>query len=345
MRHAIRLFDEYLSGMGYSGETRITRKRMLEQFSGYLEGRGKIQAQEISGKELTDFLEEMRGTQSKYKRPYSSGTIQMMHTTMNQFFRFLYRREMLVTNPMDEVAPCITVTEHRREIFTKDEMARFMDTIETTTPESFRNRAMFELIYSSALRISEVVKANLEDVDLSGRILFIRQGKGNKDRVVPMSEVAVSFLRRYMEVERKRITRYVRYREEGALFITHHGRITEAMIRKVFNDTVKSAEIQGKNLVVHSIRHSTATHLLEAGADVRYVQELLGHESIETTVRYTHLGMEHLKRAYRCAHPRENEYYEELNDKYYEDVETLHRELVMHRAQQEKRRKHKMKSV
>jgi len=128
----------------------------------------------------------------------------------------------------------------------------------------------------------------------------------------------------------------VKGESEKYLFLTVKGRMKSDAIRKVFKETVEEIGIQRDNLTPHSIRHSTATHLLEAGADVRYVQELLGHEDIQTTVKYTHLMMENLKKAYKSAHPRENQYFEEIDSGYLLQIEKLKEVIIAQRKLNEK---------
>ena len=207
----------------------------------------------------------------------------------------------------------------------------FLDSITGGEHRFLLKRAIFELIYSSGLRVSEAVNLNMSDIDFAGRILTVREGKGGRDRTVPFSEVAALFLKRYIGKGRKEFVSAIRGLPEEPLFLSEYGRLSSVTVRKYFKEILEKTNIKRKRLTVHSIRHSCATHLLEAGADVRYVQELLGHESIETTVKYTHLMMENLKRAYRSAHPRENEYYEEIDEEYLQNIENLKEEIVRRR--------------
>ena len=157
----------------------------------------------------------------------------------------------------------------QKEIFTREEMNRFLDSIDITSPDGRRNRAIFELMYSSGLRIAEVVKLDLADIDLNERILLVRQGKGGRDRFVPFSDVSGAFIRRYIESDRRHYLKYAHGEDENALFLGRKGRLKVFMLRTViFKKILEDAGIEHKNLTPHSIRHSTATHLLEAGADV-----------------------------------------------------------------------------
>jgi len=325
--HYLALFTRHLSGLSYRDATVRAMARSVALFIEFARKRGRRSVHDSTLDDLFSFMEELRAKPCRFGKPLASGSLNARAGAVQKFFRFLYKHEHLLVNPMEEL-PVIKGMENPREIFTKEEMAAFFDAIDTTTPFSLRNRAAFELMYSSGLRIAEVVHLNLTDVDLAGRVLAVRRGKGGKDRFVPFSEVAAVFLQRYIEKERKDQVRYVQFRDGEALFLSPYGRVSDMMLRVHFKKSLAAAGITRKGLTVHSIRHSCATHLLEAGADVRYVQELLGHESIETTVRYTHLMMEHLKKAYKSAHPRENRYYEGVDDEYLVRLDDLREEIV-----------------
>jgi len=322
------LFEKHLAGIKRSGTTLRHTRHTLLLFARFLRERDKESVHDVTEADIRDFNEHLLVKTSRYKKPYSAGSVEGMLSKLSGFFAFLYRTDHILADPMEGYIADIRGTILPKDIFTEEEMGSFLDAIEVTLTNGPRNRAIFELLYSSGLRISEAVKLNLTDIDLAARVLIVRLGKGGKDRFVPFSEVASAFLKKYIETERTEITKYATFKDEGALFLTPYGRITYVTIRNVFRDTLLCAGIEKKRRTVHSIRHSCATHLLEAGADVRYVQELLGHESIETTVRYTHLMMEHLKKAYKSAHPRENRYYEEVDDEYLRRLEKLKGEIV-----------------
>ena len=321
------LYESHLAALHRSKTVRQQTKYVLALFACFLREHGKGFVHDVTEAEIQDFNEQLLASTSRYKKPYSAGSVESMLSKLSGFFKFLYRNEYILTNPMEGYTADRRGIEGPKEIFTSDEMAAFLDAIDVKRTNGPRNRAFFELLYSSGLRVSEAVGLDLTDIDLADRVLIVRLGKGGKDRYVPFSEVAAAFLKRYIETERKEITKCTAFKSDGALFLTPYGRITYMTVRNIFHDTLVRAEIEKKRRTVHSIRHSCATHLLEAGADVRYVQELLGHESIETTVRYTHLLMEHLKKAYRSAHPRENKYYEAIDEEYLRRLDELAAEI------------------
>ena len=325
-----QLFENYLKGIGYKPDSISAMKKAVILFADFMRERKKENILDVVESDISDFVLDLKNTNTRFGTPLKTGSLRSTVSKLRQFFKFLYRNEYLLNNPMENL-PEIKKIETRKEIFTLDEMNEFLDSIDVSKPAGLLKRTIFELVYSSGLRISEAVNLNLTDIDLASRVLAVRQGKGSKDRFVPFSDVAALFLKKYIETDRKNTARFPAFKDEGAVFLSSYGRIKAITIRKYFNEILEQAGIEKRNRTVHSIRHSTATHLLEAGADVRYVQELLGHESIETTVRYTHLMMENLKKAYKSAHPRENQYFEEIDDEYLLEIDKLKSEIIRRR--------------
>jgi len=324
----IPLFEKYLQGLGYRKSTVDSNILSVRLFAGYLRVMKKHTPAETDARDLTGYILHLRESLTRYGRPYTAGTINSRMSALRHFFRFLYRSGFILLNPAEDVSLEIKETGKMKEIFTPDEMNAFLDCIDEQVDRYLLKRAVFELMYSSGLRVAETVNLNMSDMDFSERILTVRQGKGGKDRFVPFSEVASLFLKKYIDTGRREFVSVTRGMTEEPVFLSEYGRLSTVTVRKYFREIVKKAGIKRAGLTVHSIRHSCATHLLEAGADVRYVQELLGHESIETTVKYTHLMMENLKRAYKSAHPRENEFYYEIDDEYLQDIENLKQEIM-----------------
>lgn len=326
------VFKKYLAGSGYAPTSIANINHHIALFVRYL-NESNLSIVGVKQDGIAAFIELLTTRESVRGMGYSTATVTRIVSTLRIFFRYLYRHEYILTNPMDDFVPVVEGYEKPKEIFTREEMNCFLDSIDITTPDGRRNRAIFELMYSSGLRIAEVVKLDLADIDLNERILLVRQGKGGRDRFVPFSDVSGVFIRRYIESDRRHYLKYAHGEDENALFLGRKGRLKVFMLRTViFKKILEDAGIEHKNLTPHSIRHSTATHLLEAGADVRYVQELLGHECIETTVKYTHLMIESLKRVYKTYHPRENQYYEEITGEYLEELEKMKQDVIVRRG-------------
>ena len=205
-------------------------------------------------------------------------------------------------NPAAEVAPPRAPRRIPR-VLSVEEVERFLAAIDCETPAGIRDRALFELVYSSGLRVSEAValdRSRLYPEEASVRVL----GKGSRERIVPLGEPAVAWLRRYLQEGRPRLVRRTAAgRAAGdAVFLNHRGgRLSRKGIWKRFHEVSVAAGLEAK---VHTLRHSFATHLLAGGADLRSVQELLGHSDITTTQIYTHVEREDLRQQHRRYHPR-----------------------------------------
>ena len=185
-------------------------------------------------------------------------------------------------------------------VLTVDEVEKLLNQPDTSTPAGIRDKAMLEVLYATGIRVSELVSLNLDDIELDEG--FVRCiGKGSKERVVPMGEIAINALRSYLSKGRPKL---VSNPGENALFLNHHGR---RLTRQGFWKIVKKYAAQlgiRKEITPHTLRHSFATHLLENGADIRAVQEMLGHADISTTQIYTHVTKDRLKDVYARSHPR-----------------------------------------
>jgi len=172
--------------------------------------------------------------------------------------------------------------------------SRLVDAVTDNDELSIRDHAILETLYSTGMRVSELVSLNLDRVDFISNIVKVL-GKGKKERLLPIGETALKVVKQYVDT---------RTHKSDAVFLNHHGRrLTDRSVRNIVNKYILKASIQGK-MSPHSLRHSFATHLLNAGADLRSVQELLGHVNLSTTQIYTHMTTEKLKSIYNKAHPR-----------------------------------------
>ena len=338
-------FEEYLKGLGYKSKTIKAKLSVVKKFIATMMKQDKCIPHQITPEDITAYLGQLKDSQSSHHRSFKASTLNHYLRRLNGFFRFLVRNEKLLVNPMDQLNLSLKEPEASKEIFTTEEIHRFLEAINPKADKGQRDRAIFELLYASGIRSFELIRLNLYDVDLSERILTVRLGKGEKDRMVPFSLAALSFLKSYISSARSRFLsrRYQAFpvEDEKALFITAYGRLKRTALDLTFRQTLKEIDLKRKGLTLHSIRHSIATHLLEAGADVRYVQELLGHEDIQTTVKYTHLMTDRLKQAYRSAHPRENEFYTEVNQTYLDNLKQLKEEIIRQKQKNERYNKPK----
>ena len=225
-------------------------------------------------------------------------------SALRTFFRFLLRERVLASNPVLPIA----MPRHERYMpafLTVDEVFALLETPGGTDTFALRDRAILEMLYSTGVRVAELVRLDLTSLDLSEETVLVI-GKGNKERMLPVGSPAVEAIRAYLP-QRQLLSgnrgRRGRDVEKVALFLNNRGqRLTTRSVERLVSDYALRAGIINR-VTPHALRHSFATHLLEMGADLRVVQELLGHASLSTTQRYTHLDMEHLTRVYDKAHP------------------------------------------
>ena len=212
---------------------------------------------------------------------------------MKSFFKFLYREGIIKSNPATAlIYPKLEKPLPR--FLTEEEVAKILNVVEGDTFISLRDKAILEFLYSTGARVSEAASLKIEDIDLLGGIVKVK-GKGKKERLLPLGEPAILAIRNYLKT-RKDTNPY--------LFINRRGtELSERAFRLIVDKYIRKAALSLR-VSPHTFRHSFATHLLNRGADLRSVQELLGHASISTTQVYTHLSIESLKKVYQKAHPR-----------------------------------------
>jgi integrase/recombinase XerC len=270
----------------------------LRQFSSFL----NVRADREEHDPLDLSLVNLRSVRSFLGHLSSQGlepsTLARKLATLRSFFNFLGREGKMQDNPA-RTLPAPTLPKKLPAVLTVDETFRLLDGAGTSPKSRLRDRALLELLYSSGLRVSELTGLNLEDLDLKGEMVRVR-GKGRKERIVPVGGKAVGALETYIEDEREAVAGA----GEEALFVNLRG--TRLTSRSVHRLLTALARRQGSAARVspHALRHSFATHLLSGGADLRSIQEMLGHRSLSTTQRYTQVDMDRLSRIYDQAHPR-----------------------------------------
>ena len=215
-------------------------------------------------------------------------------SALRSFFKYLMREGIAEANPARNVATP-KGAKHLPSVLQTSDVALLLEQPDLATPLGVRDRAWLELLYASGLRIGELVGINIDDIELRARLVKVR-GKGSKERIVPFGSKAEEALRAWMAARRST--------DNHALFTNYRGgRITARSVRRLFERYVRGAALRA-GVSPHTLRHSFATHLLNAGADLRSIQELLGHASLSTTQKYTHLNDWQLIEVYRKAHPK-----------------------------------------
>lgn len=304
------VFEQYMADLRYKRSTIEGKRGCLRQFFEYLVAHGINDLREVDARQILAFFEYLRAAAvRRTARPYSPSSLLGFQATLKLLFACLYQAELVLRNPLRDLELHLGGRGRPRSVFTESEMAQFLDGIDIHQAAGLRDRCVFELMYSSGLRSSEVVKLNRGDIELETRMAIIREAKWSKDRVVPINEVAHAFLSLYLRQAQSA-------QPERPAFLGARCRMSARTLRTRFHVHLASAGLEGKGLTPHSIRHAAATHLLAHGADLRYVQDLLGHQSIETTVIYTNEHLENLKRIYKTHHPRENSMWREVDEEY-----------------------------
>lgn len=233
-------------------------------------------------------------------REYSKSTTARKLATLRSFYKFCLKRSYIRVHPLATIR---TPKQDKRlpKFLEEEQVRKLLETPDVATLLGARDRAMLETMYSTGVRVSELVDLNVADVDFVGEALHIR-GKGKKARVTPISPTALAWIRRYTEIRRAE-PRAATFNQE-AVFVNKHGqRLSTRSVRRKLDKYLAIAGLD-PSISPHTLRHSFATHMLNRGADLRAVQELLGHQSLSTTQIYTHVTAARLKEQYDAAHPR-----------------------------------------
>ena len=239
------------------------------------------------------------------KYNYKKTTLARKIASIRTFYKFLFREKKIESNPAENI-----ISPKRPKslpkFLSKEEVEDILNNINISTPAGYRNRAILELLWASGMRISELSGLNFENLNLENNEITVF-GKGAKERIILITDRAKNYIEKYIEFARPLIAKGYTLppiSDDTPVFINKTGyRLQTRMIRNVINDIVEKIELP-KKVTPHMFRHSFATHLIENGADLRVVQELLGHASISNTQIYTHVSMQHMKEVYQEAHPR-----------------------------------------
>lgn len=285
MERYIEKFIRYLEiEKNYSKHTIFSYRLDLEDFHKFL---GDAALEKVDYLVLRKYLAVLK------EKNLKSRSVSRRLSALRSFFKFLIREGYLKTNPITTISSP-KQEKHLPLFLTEDEVSKLIEVVPTKDERGLRDRAVLETFYSTGIRVSELVGLSLEDIDFIGGIIKVL-GKGRKERIVPIGDTAIKAIRAYLE-ERKA--------QSEALFLNKsRKRITDRGIRNIVEKYIRLASIK-HGVSCHTLRHSFATHLLNRGADLRSVQELLGHVNLSTTQIYTHLTTDRLKSVYDKAHPR-----------------------------------------
>lgn len=292
-----RLIEEFLDYLslerGLSPNTVIAYRRDLRKFFDFLDKKKHIDILNPQRDNFLGYIYELKDGQLK------SSSIARNIVTLKVFYRYLVRQQYIKNDP-SELLESPKLWKYLPEVLSIAEVDRVLKVIRQDKPKQIRDRACFELMYATGMRVSELVNLKISDVDLKLGVLRCF-GKGQKERIIPMGRLAQAAVVKYIQQSRNK---YIKGNDSKYLFLSKNGtKLTRQMIWKLIQRYARSANIR-RHISPHTLRHSFATHLLQKGADLRIVQELLGHSNISTTQIYTHLNKDRLKSIHQRFHPR-----------------------------------------
>ncbi len=275
----------------------LTVESYRTEIKGYLDffKEKNIKVKNIKNSDIKDYLTYIK------KGETSERTLAHNVSVIRTFYKFLLTQKVIERNPT-EFLELPKLRKKLPTVLSKEEVEKLLD-IDLTDCYSYRNKAMLELLYSTGLRVSELVNLELSNIDLESCTLKTI-GKGNKERIIPISDYALYYVEKYINEYRgsmlkKGVNNYV--------FINNHGNVmTRQGFFKIIKKLASEKDIKTP-ISPHTLRHSFATHLLDYGADLRSIQEMLGHSNLSTTQIYTHVSSEHLKDNYNSSHPHSKE--------------------------------------
>lgn len=290
----VKLFLEYIQlEKNYSPHTVKEYETDLLQFLSFLNEESVKDLDEV------EYLHARLYTTRLYEAKLARTTISRKISAIRSFFKFLAKE----FNRETEAFQVLFHPKQQKTLpkfFYEDELQQLLQALDGERPLDHRNRALFELLYATGMRVSELVNLELQDLDISFGIVRV-MGKGRKERYIPVGSFAMEALETYLSHARSRL---MKQKQHAKLFVNHRGDpLTDMGVRHILEQILKKSTLS-KSIHPHMIRHTFATHLLNNGADMRTVQELLGHSSLSSTQIYTHVTKDHLLATYKNAHPR-----------------------------------------
>ncbi len=301
-----RSIEEYLSAIEFernlARHTRVNYARDLRQFLVFLRDGGLAMTGGTVDPSLVDHLAVRAFLGHLYRRNLRKTTVARKISALKSFFRFLVKRGRVCVNPMELVRVPRT-EQYIPQVPTVDDVTTLLGISFGSDLLGQRNQAIVELFYSSGIRLGELAALSDDDIDFSAEMMRVR-GKGRKERIVPVGGHALAAIQAYRDERRRTVPSGSETGMDRPLFVASNGRrISTRTIARVVEKTVQQSGV-GRRISPHSLRHGFATHLLDAGADLRAIQELLGHASLSTTQRYTTVSVSRLMEIYDKAHPK-----------------------------------------
>ena len=294
MENYIELFLDYLRAeRGLAENTISSYANDLKKYTQFLLSKGVNNPSQIGKAHIVEFIEKEK------REGFKLSSIARRISSIKGFHRFL-TRERILNRDVTSSLESLRLWKKVPQVLELSEVEKLLSCPNIRKPQGLRDKAIFELLYATGLRVSEVCSLKINDVNLEVGFIKVK-GKGGRERIVPLGETALHFLKRYIEEVRPKL---LKNRESVFLFISSFKKnLSRQSIWKMIKLYIKKTRIK-KEVSPHTLRHSFATHLIERGADLRSVQEMLGHSNISTTQLYTHINKVRLKEIYKKFHPR-----------------------------------------
>ena len=304
------LKDRYLLWMTatqYAPDTIKGAHCDVEWLYRYLGMRGVLRIGDVTPEVLNDYSLWMRELRHQYHHDRKLSVHHLSHRLIGVkwFFKWLAQNMIVLCDPSEDLELPRIVRTLPQTILTQAEARRLLNAQDLRSPVGYRDKALLELVYATGIRSGELFKLKISDVDIKAGTLAIHQGKGGKDRIIPLPPLTMGYLKEYVEKVRPRLGRYGKYKEQGYLFVTYTGTpVASGQLKEIMQRNAKAARLD-KPVTAMILRHSIATHLLENGMNMRYIQEFLGHEDMRTTQIYAKVSLAGLRKHYNKHHPRE----------------------------------------
>jgi len=294
-KRAMRLFENWLRIGAYADDEKWN-KELLEKYYEYLGSYSYTRADNAK----TGYIKDK--TLRKYVTRHLSKEVRITYfLCIKQYMKYCLEQNIIYANPFDRIHVRMRVGKKIVRDVSEKNIAELTEVIPADTFLGYRNRTIIEVMYGSGIRLSEVKNLNMEDIDFKEGLLRVKQGKGCKDRNVPLCDVSASYLKEYIR-EVRRYLLCVEKQTENAVFLSVKGnRLDKCSISRMIRDYCREAGIQG--ITPHRLRHAFSLHMLRSGCDIRFIQEILGHEELETTQIYTEIFDGELKEKIEQYHP------------------------------------------
>lgn len=293
MEKEIGAFITYLHNVKNTSEnTEMSYKRDLEKVSHFMESRGIHETKDVKAQDLADYVKFLEDSK------FAAATVSRNIASLKAFYHYMVQ-EGLVEEDISDKLKAPKIEKKAPEIMSPDEVVRLLEQPSGNSPKEIRDKAMLELLYATGIRVTELISLNLSDVNMQMSFILCRDR--NKERIIPFGAAAKNAMARYLDGTREEM---LENKKSEVLFANCSGQpMSRQGFWKLIKHYAKKADIQA-DITPHTLRHSFAAHLVENGADLRSVQEMLGHSDISTTQIYANLNHNHIREVYAKAHPR-----------------------------------------